>query len=626
MDPPGDFKVPKSLPTKETAAPKESPVPAPTPGQPTSSYVEPSWSCRPDDEFSFEILKNGLIIETIGDLQNKPFWSFGRLPLVNNIELAHPTISRFHAVLQYRGGEPDDDVNKSNCKPGPGWYIYDLGSTHGTFVNKQRVPSKTYVRLRVGYMLKMGASTRNFILLGPDHDAEEVKAESITEMKEQKQKAIEEMLLKQEQQRLEEEERTRATEAEGVSWGMSEDAEDEPDLSVNPFAVSTNEELFLDDPKKTLRGFFEREGLDLEYKTEDLPNQTFLCKVELPLDDESGRPIVAQVTHKGKKKDCVAQCALEACRILDRHGVLRKANQEAAVRRKKADSDSDNDDDFLDRTGDIEKRRKRKVQAQENSALTFEELTKQEIELRERISALEEKITMSKLVNKRAEVGDTDDLDDYMNQLDKADQKVDKVEIKKYRLEQQAMQKDLKQVQRLIEITRPFEMSKVVGEESSTQSAVGKDKLPLFGKKMKLEVRASVALPSKTGEEEDTEEESMDQEERDIEVKVEGEREENKVVISPPKPLPVPRADRPEKTDIMPPPVAPERVQREEEDQSEAQAKKKARPRVRIRKQVRDNVDMEETQEEVEEKFTDWLPPADQSGDGTTSLNDKLGY
>lgn len=168
MEPPADFKVPKSRSSDEPLPKEQSPdTPDSTPNQPlpTSSYVEPSWACKPDEEFSFEVLKNGQIIETFSKLETKSHWSFGRLPSCNDIVLAHPTISRFHAVLQYRGEVDQDAVEEKNKKPGSGWYLYDLGSTHGTYVNKQRVPVKTYVRLRVGYMLKMGASTRSFILL-----------------------------------------------------------------------------------------------------------------------------------------------------------------------------------------------------------------------------------------------------------------------------------------------------------------------------------------------------------------------------------------------------------------------------------------------------------------------------
>lgn len=437
-------------------------------------------------------------------------------------------------------------------------------------------------------------------------------------MKEQKQKLIEEMRLKRDQEREELEAKLRAKEEEGVSWGMAEDAEDEPDLSVNPFAVSTNEELFLDDPKKTLRGFFEREGLELEYKTEDLPNQTFQCRVELPVDDENGRPIHAQVTLKGKKKECVLQCALEACRILDRHGVLRKANQEAAVRRKKAsNSDSENDDDFLDRTGDIERRRKRKTQQDSSAALTYEELLGQETDLQSRIAEIEAKIVANK--SKQAKKAETDDLDDFMdNMKQEANQTVvDKVEIKKYRVEQLMLQKDLKQVQRLIQITKPLNLPTI----TKSEEAVGdqeQEEEPIKPKRMKVEKE----MPHKSDADVELQEKEMDNVEKkerttvktvvDLNLK-ETRREPTKEAVI---------AQSPAKKGLQKAPNA---------DTSSAMAmeaaeKKKARQRIRIRKQVRDNVDMEETVEEIEEKFTDWLPPTNQSGDGTTSLNDKLGY
>lgn len=463
---------------------------------------------------------------------------------------------------------------------------------------------------------------------GPNNDEEEVQTESITEMKEQKQKAIQELLLKQEQQRLEEEERIRAKEAEGVSWGMVEDAEDEPDLSVNPFAVNTNEELFLDDPKKTLRGFFEREGLELEYKAEDLPNQTFSCRVELPLDDENGRPIVAKVTHKGKKKDCVVQCALEACRILDRHGVLRRANQEAAAVRRRKNSESDNEDDFLDRTGDVEKKRKRKAQAQEESVRTYDELVEQEKEVQEKILELEAKIKQSKGVGakKKGEEEEEMDLDDFMSQLKKTETPVDKVEVRKWRLEQQTLQKDLKRVQRLIEITRPLEMPKLQKAAEEMQEVV---------KEKEKNVAEDENVPLKKGKVEETEEPVRDDERSKETVKVAAVVAEislkhdkpPNVVVNEKKADSSPMPPPPKKILVNSPPKnnKPNKIAQQLED--EVQAKKKARQRIRNRKPVRDNVDIEETEEETDkEKFSDWLPPSNQTGDGTTSLNEKLGY
>ena len=121
---------------------------------PELSYKVPSWSGVPEDLYSLEVLKNGCIISNI-DLTSKPFHVFGRLPNCD-VSLEHPSVSRYHAVIQYKTSD------SSNSEKG--FYIYDLGSTHGTTVNKSRIEPKRYYRLRVGYVFKFGGSSRLFIL------------------------------------------------------------------------------------------------------------------------------------------------------------------------------------------------------------------------------------------------------------------------------------------------------------------------------------------------------------------------------------------------------------------------------------------------------------------------------
>lgn len=315
-----EFKVPTldpklKAPLKKDKAPvddaaEEKETPAPTPvavaeesrsakvesdvpkNLPKCPYVEPKWSQPPDSSlvYKFEVLKSGQIVENFDNLQEKAFWTMGKFQ-TNDIVMAHPTISRYHAVLQYRPDEnskddgsdssdddensPDSDSTPQKPKVDKGWYLYDLNSTHGTFVNKMKVPPKTYIRLRVGYMLKFGASTRNYILQGPGFDEEAESELTITEMKELRLKKQQEKLMEAEKRKEEEEKRR---EEQGVSWGMADDADEETDLSHNPFASTNNEELFLQDPKKTLRGYFEREGLDLEYKVDEVSNGTYVCR------------------------------------------------------------------------------------------------------------------------------------------------------------------------------------------------------------------------------------------------------------------------------------------------------------------------------------------------------------
>ena len=79
------------------------------------------------------------------------------------------------------------------------------------------------------------------------------------------------------------------------------------------------------------------------------------------------------------KKDAQVQCALEACRILDAYGILRlalrflssrrfhfsRSNTRARLKRKTLQDNDfyDEDDDlYLDRTGELEKRRERRMQ------------------------------------------------------------------------------------------------------------------------------------------------------------------------------------------------------------------------------------------------------------------------
>ena len=63
------------------------------------------------------------------------------------------SLSRLHAVIQYRG---DGDA-----------FLYDCGSTHGTFLNKRRLKARVHAPLRVGDTFHLAESTRTYFFQGP---------------------------------------------------------------------------------------------------------------------------------------------------------------------------------------------------------------------------------------------------------------------------------------------------------------------------------------------------------------------------------------------------------------------------------------------------------------------------
>ena len=117
-------------------------------------YTGPMWGGVTSEPYSLEVLKNGAILNSI-DITKKSFYVFGRLPACD-IFMEHPSLSRFHAVIQCC---PVDTQRHKR-----GWYLFDLKSTHGTYINKCRIKPKVYYRIRVGHMIKFAGSSRIYIL------------------------------------------------------------------------------------------------------------------------------------------------------------------------------------------------------------------------------------------------------------------------------------------------------------------------------------------------------------------------------------------------------------------------------------------------------------------------------
>jgi len=637
-------------------------------------YLEPSWGGVPEKPYYLEILKNGTIVETV-KLENKSYFTIGRLP-VCDVPFEHPSLSRYHAVLQFK-------TNPSPEKP-VGFYLFDLDSTHGSFHNKKKCFPKTFYRLRVGHMLKFGGSTRTVLLQGPEDDEEEESELSVTELKalaaEKAQKKAQEeqdRLKKLEELEAAEEGRQNEELSKGISWGMEDDAVDEekfPDMQKNPFAeLANNEDLYIEDPKKALRNWFEREGYELEFKVEEKGYAQFHCRIDLPVD---GDPNFAEAQVKGKKKEAVIQAALEACRVLDRLGVLRPSQQtrmERKVKKWEEDDFYDSDEDeFLDRTGDIEERRKRRMRMAgvgKDTVETYDTLVQKHEAAEKEIAETETEL--KKALERRAKAekkSNENDLDSYLAELKKGAQ-VDKETVTKLKVKIQTLTGEKDRLAKLINIAKPASMP-----ELKTSSTVKPKLGVMIGKrgskgllgKVKSVTKDSFSKPVVVQSEKSKVLEAFLEKDEEVSKKMkfcEDGEDLKPIGYDVHKKEPVPK-DRIGDTSVNKVqkkigPDIPEHIKNaliEEDDKENGQSKvggtlEKLKD---ISPHGQDNMETDEDGEEKQKKRGDrgskrkvkkvdddpeeyykigmdskydvWVPPQNQSGDGKTSLNEKLGY
>ncbi|XP_023406317.2 kanadaptin isoform X2 [Loxodonta africana] len=520
----GAPEVPPARPDSgETrVAKKEQPRPptaASSPGGPTRApaYQEPPWGGPATASYSLEVLKGGTILGT-RSLKGTSLCSFGRLSSCD-VCLEHPSVSRYHAVLQHRVSGPDGESDGH----GPGFYLYDLGSTHGTFLNKIRILPRTYCRVHVGHVLRFGGSTRLFILQGPEEDREAESELTVTQLKElrkQQQIMLEKEMLGEdsdEEEEVDTTERKRNTGSQddemGCTWGMGEDAV-EDEAEENPIVLEFQQEreaFYIKDPKKALQGFFDREGEELEYEFDEQGHSTWLCRVRLPVDDSTGKQLVAEAIHSGKKKEAMMQCSLEACRILDTLGLLR---QEAVSRKRKAKNwededfyDSD-DDTFLDRTGLVEKKRLNRMKKAgkiDEKPETFESLVAKLNDAERELSEISERLKASSKA--LSESPSQDSLDAFMSEM-KSGSALDGVSRKKLHLRTFELRKEQQRLKGLIKIVKPAEIPELKKTENQLTDSENKAKkltLPLFGamkggSKFKLKTGTVGKLPPKRPE------------------------------------------------------------------------------------------------------------------------------
>lgn len=121
-------------------------------------YKAPAWSVAPATPFYLELREGEAFINRI-PVHAKGDYLIGRLP-ISDILVDDPTCSRQHAIIQYRPGDPDQYGNRTDEV-----YLYDLGSTSGTFVNKMPLEPKAYYPIYPGDQLQFGQHPIIFVLV-----------------------------------------------------------------------------------------------------------------------------------------------------------------------------------------------------------------------------------------------------------------------------------------------------------------------------------------------------------------------------------------------------------------------------------------------------------------------------
>ncbi|CAJ2509254.1 Uu.00g142800.m01.CDS01 [Anthostomella pinea] len=127
-------------------------------------YHEPPEARKPapKDQWKLFVFKGDEIIDTV-PLSSRSCWLVGRELAVVDMAAEHPSISKQHAVIQFRYLEKRNEYGDKIGKVKP--YLIDLESANGTMINSKKVPESRYLELRDKDMIQFGQSTREYVLM-----------------------------------------------------------------------------------------------------------------------------------------------------------------------------------------------------------------------------------------------------------------------------------------------------------------------------------------------------------------------------------------------------------------------------------------------------------------------------
>lgn len=245
--------------------------------------------------------------------------------------------------------------------------------------------------------------------------------------------------------------------------------------------------------------------------------------------------------------------------------------------------------------------------------------SEKESELKKKIADIEKQLQKTKKESADVStVSEEDTLDSYMKSL--KEPQLEKQTISKLKSDLSRLKQDYAQVCKLLNLAKPTELPALLPQNSSQQSESDSKKklLPVFGKKRKIKFEKSTKNDGIQSKHNDNNEE---EEEDDNETKPVSKIEETNCE----KDANIIKAE--ESKTIVKTTDEVKEVNFEKADTSKKrQNEQKSRNERKQTEKVKKIVSKEYPKDGYSEDYNMWVPPTDQSGDGRTSLNDKLGY
>ncbi|CEO95503.1 unnamed protein product (mitochondrion) [Plasmodiophora brassicae] len=536
-------------------------------------YIPPRWSVRPEADdvagLRLEVIRQGVALsssETI-PLDERPFTILGRQPDVCHRALLHPSISRQHAVVQHG--------------PHGAVFINDLGSTHGTVVNKKRLVAGQFHPLRVGDVVRFGQSQRIYCVEGPERlrPPEWQTLQGPVAAIPQRPAAVDSTTT------------TTTTSADEPDSDAVEESESDDDMDdLEEYLTSgTAQNNTLNDrqrkvvdtivKRRTKLNHVKKEAETLQSKESINGSLSAGQKAALTRCMEQLATLQAEVD--GTLEDLIR-------RLKDKRRGRKSESSKPTLRRPRPTDDDDENDDFYDRTKATamsEAKRQKRVKAVETLSSLKAQLTNvadREQELARKIAELQSKA-------QSAPEETEDELDSYMASIGKAGAAQQVVSMQE-KLNHLADERD--RLEKLIRIATPAGSHLVPSADwAHTTVAKAISKEPVRAQDPTHEERQDKSGPA-----------------------VAPEPKQNLLPMSTPAALPTETVSSAD-TYILP-----------GIDDLQRKGGLLIPKRHSTRRRAEESVCSEDGIVAEIEHVSDWVPPVHQTGDGRTSLNEKLGY